>query len=67
MTINPKSSVRGNYIIFESVGTFISGSIKVGSVGFDYNPVVYKFTGVINVVNQNSSFANVNGYKGRLW
>jgi hypothetical protein len=70
LTVNPKISVRGVYILFEAKGTYVTGSLKVGGLGFEINPVIHTFTGVINISQSQKSFANYNSVgkaTGRLY
>lgn len=67
LTVNPKISVRGDYIVFEAKGTHVVSSLKFGGVGFEFSPIVHTFTGIINTVNQSSSTVRIVGDQGRFW
>jgi hypothetical protein len=70
LTVNPSIKIKNNYIIFEAKGTYIIGNIKIGGIGFEYNPVIHTFTGVIDINNANQSFAKYNAIgkgAGRLY
>ncbi len=63
LEFSPKVRVNGSYIIFESVGTHTTG----GSNSWGFNPVAYRFTGVINVASPSKSFIRIKTITGKIW
>jgi len=68
LTVNPKYTIKNGVIVFEATGTHVSYNLKLGGVGFEVHPIIYKFTGVVNTISPSATntFVHVTTVTGKL-
>ena len=68
-TLSNKIEFINERIVFESQGTLWSGSSKIPFINSEVgmSGTTYTFTGVVNVLNNSESFANMKSNNNHKW